>query len=226
MFRAGGCVASRVAPCEKAPMSGDGNGQDGRGRRPARPAGHAPTEARLREVALAHLARFAATEVALRRVLERRVDRWARAAEAEGQPREPVAAAAGRARAAAAEVARSMVSAGAVDDAAFAESRARRLARAGRSRRAIAAHLSAKGVDAETAAAAIPEDPEVELAAALAYCRRRRIGPFARAEADPEARRKALAALARGGFAQPVARRALDMDAVEAEDRLIAARQA
>jgi regulatory protein len=194
-------------------------------RRAPRPAGPAPTAARLREAALAHLARFAATEAGLRRVLERRVDRWARAAEAEGQPREAIAAAAAAARAAAARVARAMVEEGAVDDAAFAESRARRLARAGRSRRAIAAHLAARGVDAATAAAALPEGEEAELAAALAFCRRRRIGPFARAAEDAEARRRALAALARGGFAQAVARAALAMDAAEAEERLLAARR-
>ncbi|MBR0680479.1 hypothetical protein GXW74_08270 [Roseomonas eburnea] len=195
------------------------------GRRAPRPAGPPPTAARLREAALAHLARFAATEAALRRVLERRVDRWARSAEAEGQPREAIVAAAAAARAAAAEVAKAMVAAGAVDDAAFAESRARRLARTGRSRRAIAAHLAAKGVDADTAAAAIPEGEEAELDAALAFCRRRRIGPFARAAEDLEARRKALAALARGGFAHGVARRALTMSPADAEDRLLAARR-
>ena len=206
-------------------MTADRDAQDKRARRQPRPAGKAPTAARLREAALAHLARFAATEVALRRVLERRVDRWSRAAEAEGQPREAIAAAAATARAAAAEVAAAMVAAGAVDDAAFAESRARRLARAGRSRRAIAAHLSAKGVAAETAAAAMPDGEEAELTAALAFCRRRRIGPFAREAPDVEAGRKALAALARGGFAQDLARRALAMDPAEAEDRLLAARR-
>lgn len=194
-------------------------------RRAPRPAGPAPTEARLREAALAHLARFAATEAGLRRVLERRVDRWARAAEAEGQPQDAVANAAVCARAIAADVARAMVAAGAVDDAAFAESRARRLARAGRSRRAIAAHLAAKGVDAATTAAAIPEREEAELAAALAFCRRRRIGPFARAAEDAEARRKALAALARGGFAHGIARRALAMNTEDAEDLILAARR-
>jgi regulatory protein len=194
-------------------------------RRAPRPAGRPPDAARLREAALAHLARFAATEVALRRVLERRVDRWARAAEAEGQDRETISAAAAAARAAAAEVARAMVAAGAVDDAAFAESRARRLARAGRSRRAIAAHLAAKGIAAETAGAALPDDPEAELAAALAFCRRRRIGPFARGAEDAEARRKALAAMARGGFAQGLARQALAMEPDEAEERLLAARR-
>src|SRR5215218_4105656 len=47
-------------------------------------AGPPPTEAALHQAALAHLARFAASEAGLRRVLERRVDRWARRAEVEG----------------------------------------------------------------------------------------------------------------------------------------------
>ncbi|TDG04393.1 regulatory protein RecX, partial [Paracraurococcus ruber] len=48
-----------------------------RPRRVPRPAGPPPGEAALREAALAHLARFAATEAGLTRVLRRRVDRWA-----------------------------------------------------------------------------------------------------------------------------------------------------
>lgn len=189
-----------------------------------RPAGPPPDEARLAEAALAHLARFAATEAGLRRVLARRVDRWARAAEAEGQA--DIGPRAAAAKAAAAVVARRMVAQGAVDDAAFAESRARRLLRTGRSRRAALAHLRGKGVDAATAAAALPEGEEAELAAALAFCRRRRIGPFGAAAAPtPEALLKALGALARAGFGHDVAGRALRMDPAEAEGLLIAARQ-
>ncbi|WP_318987474.1 RecX family transcriptional regulator [Falsiroseomonas ponticola] len=172
---------------------------------------------------MAHLARFAATEAGLRRVLMRRVDRWKRAAEAFGMQDTEAAVAAGRQ--AAAEVARKMVATGSVDDAAFAESRARRLLRGGKSRRAALAHLAAKGVDSETAAAALPEGEEAELDAALAFCRRRRIGPFGPAEPGLEERRKAMAALARGGFGRDVAGRALGMDPGLAEDRLLAARQ-
>jgi regulatory protein len=113
-----------------------------------------------------------------------------------------------------------------VDDAAFAESRARRLLRTGRSRRATLAHLREKGVDATTAAAALPEGEAVEIAAALAFCRRRRIGPFGPPDPPPEARLKALGALARAGFGRDVAGRALRMASEEAEARLIAARQA
>jgi regulatory protein len=161
-------------------------------------------------------------------VLERRVDRWARRAEAEGTEAERIAPVVAAGRAAAAAVAKRLVGAGAVDDAAFAAARARRLARAGRSRRAIAAHLAAKGVGQETARAALPEGEEAgaaELDAALAWCRRRRRGPFAPAPMEREARLKALAALARGGFARGVAEAALDMPAEEAEERLAAARR-
>jgi regulatory protein len=199
---------------------------DGR-RAPA--CGPPPDEARLHEAALRHLARFAATEAGLRRVLERRVERWARRAEGEGAlAPEEIAECVRLGRAAAAAVARRLAAAGAVDDAAFAAARARRLHRAGRSRRAIAAHLAARGVDHATARAALPEGEAVELAAALALCRRRRIGPFAAPageEADEEARRRALGALARAGFAREVAETALRMAPAEAEERLLASRR-
>ncbi|MFM7420227.1 MAG: RecX family transcriptional regulator [Alphaproteobacteria bacterium] len=147
-------------------------------KRPRRAAGPPPNAARLREAALAHLARFAATEAGLKRVLERRIARWARAAEAEGQSREAIAQATAALSGEIAGIAQSLVAAGAVNDAAFAESRARRLARSGHSRRAIAAHLAAKGIESDTAVAALPEGEEAELLAAITFCRRRRIGPF------------------------------------------------
>ena len=199
------------------------------GREP-RPAGSAPTPAALREAALAHLARFATTEAGLVRVLDRRVDRWRGQAEAEGRETETDAAAARRA---VREVARSLAASGVVDDTAYAAMRARGLARAGRSRRAIGAHLAAKGVGEEVARAAMPE-PEAELGAALAYARRRRLGPFrAGSHPDPdalpgsdvEARRREIGAMARAGFPQPVATEALRMGRDEAEALVIRLRQ-
>ena len=181
-----------------------------------------PNEASLHEAALNHLARFAATEAGLRRVLLRRVDRWARAAEGAGAAPEAIAPAVAEAKAAAARVARRLAAAGAVDDAAFAASRAARLSRAGRSRRAITAHLKAKGVASAVAEAALPAEEETELAAALAYCRRRRIGPFAAAPGEREARMKALAALGRAGFGRAAAEAALAMDRAAAEERILA----
>ncbi len=186
-------------------------------RRAPGPPGPAPTRARLHDAALAHLARFAATEAGLVRVLDRRIDRWARAAGIEGAlDADAIAAAQQASRQAAREVVRALVQSGVVDDASFAGARARRLPRAGRSRLAVSAHLAAKGVPQALAQAALP-DPESELAAALAYARRRRLGPFRIGAADDDARRRELGALARAGFPQPVAQQALRMDLKDAE---------
>lgn len=183
-----------------------------------RTAGPPPDAATLHDAALAHLARYAATEAGLRRLLERRVDRWAQRAESAAADDEAVARQAAVARGAVRDVVARLVVAGAVNDAAYAEARARSLVRAGRSRRATAAHLAAKGVDPEIARAALPGDDASELAAALVLARKRRIGPFRSGEAPDEVgRRRELGVLARAGFPQDVARQALAMDGDEAE---------
>jgi regulatory protein len=178
-------------------------------------------EGSLREAALAHLARYSATEAGLRRVLGNRIRRWAREAERAGHAPEAIAAEAAEATEAAARVAARMVQAGAVDDAAFAHARARRLRGSGRSGRATLAHLASKGVAALVAQAALgAEDVPDELHAALVACRRRRIGPFAAAPPEPEQRLKWLGTLARAGFGGEVARCALAMSRAEAAERL------
>jgi regulatory protein len=183
-------------------------------------------EASLREAALRHLARFSATEAGLRRVLGNRIRRWARAAEQAGLDPEAIAAEAAQARARAAAIAARMVQTGAVDDAAFAVARARRLRGAGRSAAAALAHLAAKGVAAETARAALThEEVPDEMTAALVLCRRRRIGPFAPEAPEAELRRKWQGILGRGGFSGDVARQVLRIDRAEAEARLAAAGQ-
>ena len=183
------------------------------------------TETALREAALAHLARFATTEAGLRRVLGNRIRRWAREAAAEGQEPDAIAATAATAQAQAAAIAARLVQAGAVDDALFAQARARRLQGAGRSARATLAHLAAKGVATETARAALAqEDMPGEFTAAIILCRKRRFGPFAAAAPEPELRRKWLGSLARAGFNGDVARRALALSRTEAEHLLAEAR--
>lgn len=179
--------------------------------RPDKPAGPAPSHDRLREAALRHLARFGATRAGLLQVLDRCIHRWAARAAAEGQDTAPLAA---TARLAARQVAADLAAAGAIDDAAFAAARASRLTRTGRSRRAVAAHLANKGVAPDLVETAL--GPENELPSALAYARRRRLGPFRR-EPAPEARLHDLAALARAGFPRNIAEQALDMDPDSAE---------
>ena len=191
-----------------------------------RGSGPPPDAAELHDAALAHLARYATTEVGLRRVLERRVDRWANIASNGGADRDAVATQAAAAREVVREVVARLVAAAAVNDVTFAQSRSRSLTRAGRSRRAVAAHLAAKGVDSEAARAALPEDEQSELAAALVLARRRRIGPFRQDDAtEPAQRTRELAILARAGFPQDVARRALAMDPEQAEALVIQLRR-
>jgi len=198
-----------------------------------RETGAAPSQAALHEAALSHLARYAATEAGLRRVLDRRVDRWARAAAGGGDP-ESVTQAAAEAKRAVRRVVARLVQTGVVDDAAYAAARAAGQLRSGRSRLAVAAGLAARGIGAETVAAVLPEDPERELAAALALARRRRLGPFRAASGEgaadagtggAETRRRELGVLARAGFAQATARRALAMPAAAAEALVVRLRR-
>ena len=183
------------------------------------------SEAALREAALAHLARFAATEAGLRRVLGNRIRRWAREAEQAGQDVDAIAAEAAAARAHAVAIAARLVQAGVVDDAVFAAARARRLRGSGRSERATLAHLAAKGVAGEVARAALQhEDMPDELTAAVILCRKRRFGGFAASVPDAALRQKWLASLARAGFSGEVARRALAMTRAHAETLMDAAR--
>jgi regulatory protein len=186
-------------------------------RKPPQP--QLPDAESLREAALAYLARYATTEAGVRRMLERRIDRWARLAQPPDSEPDSVAAQAAAAKQAAREVVARLAAAGAVNDAAFAESKVRSMARAGRSRRAIGAHLAAKGVGSATQRQLLAEDSaEAEFAAALVLARRRRIGPF-RAGEPPDAagRHREMAIFARAGFPQSVAVRALDTEASEAE---------
>ncbi len=184
-----------------------------------KPAGPAPTPSRLHEAALAHLARYGTTQAGIIRVLNRRVDRWVRAV---GDADPEIIA---NLRRAVRDVAQRLVAAGVIDDAAFAESRARTLTRAGRSSRAVAAHLGARGVDREVVRAALPDDPEMQLAACLALARRRRIGPYRRPDVEPNEIRE-MGMLARAGFEHEVANQAMAMDTEAAEALVIRLKQA
>lgn len=191
-----------------------------------RGTGPPPDAGELHDAALAHLARYATTEVGLRRVLERRIERWARVASSGGGDREAIAEQAAVARNIVRDVVARLVAAAAVNDVTFAQSRSRSLVRAGRSRQAVVANLAAKGVGSDVARAAVPENAENELAAALVLARRRRIGPFRLVDVtEPAQRLRELSILARAGFPQDVARRALAMASDEAETLVIQLRR-
>ncbi len=176
-----------------------------------------PTESLLHSTALHHLSRYAATQAGLLRVLDRRIARWA-ASEVGDADR------VGEAREAARRVVAKLVASGAVNDAAFAQARSVSLRRAGKSARAIGAHLSARGVPGEVAGAQPTPCAEDEIAAAAIHMRRRRAGPFRTAAEKPETARRELASLARAGFGHQVAAAALRLSAAEAEALIIAYR--
>ncbi len=186
------------------------------------PTSPAPDGGSLYQAALSHLARYAATEAGLRQVLMRRVDRWARL-----QPNpEAAAPAVAAAREAIEGVIRRLAEAGAVSDVAFAESRAKTLLRAGRSKRVVQARLVAKGVTSDVARAASETDADAELAAALVLVRKRRIGAYRSAEeADGSVRMKEMGLLARAGFSRDIAEQALATPRDEAERRIFELRQ-
>jgi regulatory protein len=176
-----------------------------------------PDAASLREAALNYLARYATTETGLRRMLQRRIDRWVRQAAGQDDAAELAAAA----NACIPAIVARMVELGLLDDAAYAEARARGLALSGRSRQAITARLVAKGITPTQARGALPEQEGGELASALILARKRRIGPF---RTKAEDRNREFGVLARAGFPRDVAVRALAMEMAEAEEAIRVAR--
>ncbi len=103
--------------------------------------------------------------------------------------------------------------AGVLDDERFARARVRSLRAKGCSRAMIRARLAAKGVARtlidEVLATAEDAGATGDLAAAVTYARRRRLGPFRR-EDRAERRERDLAALGRQGFDYETARRVID----------------
>jgi regulatory protein len=110
---------------------------------------------------------------------------------------------------------------GLLDDAAYAAGRTQSLLRRGTSLQAIRARLAAKGVAASDVADAVSglraAAPDPDLAAACAFARRRRLGPYRRAAVDQA---RELAAFARAGFNRRAAEAVLACRNIEAVEAL------
>lgn len=168
------------------------------------------TRADLDQVALDYLARFATTEKRVRDMLARRIRRSAAAHDEDPAPL----------LAAVAEIVELLVARKLLDDRSFAAMKAASLTRRGSSRRQIGAKLAQLGVDGGAREAAIAhlaeEFGDSDRAAAVAYAKRRRLGPYrarhiAGAQRDIQERRD-LAAMARAGFSLALARQVLASD--------------
>ncbi|MEQ8284487.1 RecX family transcriptional regulator [Thalassospira sp.] len=124
--------------------------------------------------------------------------------------------------------------AGFINDDAYAKGRARSLLRKGKAIRVIAADLSARGIaahqidqaitdlkaEADQAAYEEVRSTDPNIAAAAAYARRRRLGPWRRPDIREEKRDKDMAALARQGFGYDTATRIINSDLDELGDLL------
>ena len=110
----------------------------------------------------------------------------------------------------------------ALDDRTYAEIGSRSGMRSGRSKRAVLQKLSQKGIDRETATAAVAGMDD--LYAAVVLARKRAFGPFRKVELDERRKAKEVSAFARGGFGFEIARQVLAMTREEAEAVLDAGR--
>jgi regulatory protein len=178
----------------------------GRKRDPDRP--RAPlTRLLLAEHAAWYLERWWPSARRLEQVLARKGDRHATSDEERAQ-----------ARAWAHELVAERVARGNLDDRRFAKAWVEEMHRKGLSRRGMLAKLREKGVDGDTANAAVGAldaevGPDAERVRAVAYARRRRLGPMRHdPEKRAERRHRDLGALARAGFSYGIAKAVVDAD--------------
>lgn len=166
----------------------------------------------LERAALHYLERYASSSTNLRRVLMRKVQKRSFGSE-DGAPPDAMAWIDA--------LVEKLIRLRLLDDAAYAEGRTRRLYAEGKSLGRIRQTLAAKGIKAEAAEAALDNlreesvAPVSDLPAAIAYARRRKLGPYRTAMVEDDETRRALrqkdmAALARRGFASDVVRRIIN----------------
>ena len=159
--------------------------------------------AKLDELALTYVGRFATTRAKLGAYLSRKIRERGWAGD---RPPEP-----GR-------IVERLSGLGYVDDAQYALSKARALTGRGYGPRRVSQSLYAAGIAEEDGEAARALAGEESVEAALRYARRRRIGPFAAEVPDPAARERALAAMVRAGHSFGISRTILALKPGEAVD--------
>ena len=122
---------------------------------------------------------------------------------------------------------------GYVDDVAFAASQARSQRQQGKSTRAIRQRLRQHALDDAAIATALrtadSDHQNAELAAAIQFARRRRLGPYFQGVADERTRHRHMGSLARAGFSITLCRAILDTSGIndlkKIENKAIQTRQ-
>ena len=161
------------------------------------------TAAKLEELALNYVGRFATSRAKLVAYLIRKVRE--RGWEGPGVPGVE-------------ELADRLVEVGYIDDRAFALSKARSLTGRGYGERRVRQALAIAGIGEDDGLEARNLAEEEAVAAALRFANRRGIGPFAQVPSDRAQRERAVAAMVRAGHSFPIARAIVDLKPGEKPD--------
>jgi regulatory protein len=171
-----------------------------------------PTPDYLARVAEYYLARFAATEASVRRVLQNRIRR----ATVSNPELSADTALHEQLKSAIETIIKKYQTSGVINDAAYADMKRAGLRRAGRSRNAITQKLQAKGVKQSLILEAFTNESEAEdqtgdteMAAALKLAKRKKFGRFAIKPMDVAQLQKQIASMARAGFRYEVIKQVL-----------------
>jgi len=163
-------------------------------------------ETALRKAALSYLQRYPSSKSNLRWVLQRRLHRAQQAYGADAVAERSVIE----------KILDECETAGLIDDRRYAGQATQAWFNRGESVRAIKARLSQKGVAStiidETLANLVHDNPNPDLAAAIALTRRRHLGPYRHPDRRLDYLKKDLGVLARAGFSYPLARRVLEAE--------------
>lgn len=171
------------------------------GRRPIPPLDAATLE----RLALRYVERFATTRGKLADYLVRKIRErgW------EGEPADPVA------------IAERFAELGYVNDRLYAESKASAMARRGLGARRVNDALRHAGVQEQDTETLVPQIAARAGATALAFARKRRIGPFAETSPDRAKLAKQVAAMVRAGHSPDLAWRIARMNPGESVEPLL-----
>ena len=174
----------------KARAAGRGGARGGE-RAPPKPLDAAALE----RMALRYVERFATTRGRLTDYLGRKIGERGWDDSAAAAPADP------------GELAQRMADLGYVDDRAFAEQRAAAMQRRGLGARRVAGAFREAGIDEGDADSVAPAIADRAVESALAFARRKRIGPYGSGEGDRKLHDKQLGAMLRAGHRFDLARK-------------------
>jgi len=173
------------------------------GTRPPRKTRPPLDEAKLHELALRYVGRFATSRAKFRYYLQRKLKERGWSGSVEPDPDRLVERFAGL---------------GYIDDREFALAKARSLSARGYGRDRLRQALAVAGIgrDEATEAQAIADSGAVD--SALRFARRKRFGPFSAQKAESRERERAVASMVRAGHDFALARAIIDLDPGEPDD--------